>query len=100
MQDTVIAVINPNPQPSLLSLGQNPCIGTPFDLCLDDSHTGSESWTVAWSSYPDMDAAGGCEGLCCSLFNAQSGAVNAVVTDSKDASEKPSKSSPWPQPFL
>lgn len=83
MQDTVIAVINPNPQPSLLSLGQNPCIGTPFDLCLDDSHPGSESWTVAWSSYPDMDAAGGCEGLCCSLFNAQSGAVNAVVTDSK-----------------
>ena len=83
MQDTVIAVINPNPQPSLLSLGSNPCIGTPFDMCLDDSHPGSESWTVAWASYPDMDAAGGCEGLCCSLFNAQSGAVNAVVTDSK-----------------
>ena len=48
MQDTVIAVINPNPQPSLLSLGSNPCIGTPFDMCLDDNHPGSNS-TVAWA---------------------------------------------------
>ena len=73
----------PTPSHRCCRWAQNPCIGTPFDLCLDDSHPGSESWTVAWSSYPDMDAAGGCEGLCCSLFNAQSGAVNAVVTDSK-----------------
>lgn len=86
MQETVVAVVNPNPQPSLLSLGQNPCIGTPFDMCLDDSDVESESWVVEWSSYPDMDAAGGCEGLCCSLFNAQSGAVNAFVTDSKGCS--------------
>ena len=83
MHDTVVAVVNPNPEPSLLSLGENPCIGTPFNVCLDESDPVVSSWTVQWSSYPDMQGTEGCEGPCCTMLNAQSGSVTALVTDTK-----------------
>lgn len=81
--DTVIAVVSPNPEPVLLSAGENPCVGTPFEMCLDALSAGSESWTVDWSAYPNMGSTGDCQGLCCELDNAQSGIVSAWVTDSK-----------------
>jgi len=81
--DTVVAVVNPNPEPVLLSVGENPCIGTPFEMCLDPASPGADSWTVEWSSYPNMNSTESCEGLCCELDNAQSGMVAAEVTDTK-----------------
>ena len=83
MTDTVVAVVSPNPEPVLLSTEENPCVGTPFVMCLDSTSSGADSWTVDWASYPTMGFAEGCEGLCCELENAQDGLVSALVTDSK-----------------
>ncbi len=81
VSDTVVAIVSPNPLPHITTNMDFPCVDTPFDVCLDSTSANIENWVVQWYSYPDMNATESCEGLCCTMLNAQDGLVTAHVTD-------------------